>query len=43
LGGAWVPGRIWPEERVELVNDFTTTTKAIVAIVDVEEVICGDD
>jgi hypothetical protein len=43
LGGARVPGRIRPEERAELVNDFTATAKAIVAIVDVEEVIHGDD
>jgi hypothetical protein len=40
-----VPGflkRVRPEERAELVNAFTATADAIVATVDVEEVIHGD-
>ena len=39
-----VPGfleHVWPEERAKLVNDFATAVDAIVAAVDVEEILCG--
>ena len=36
------PEHVWLEERAELVNDFTAMVDAIVADVDVEEIIRGD-